>query len=72
VARKVDKDDTIFVHDGRQLEVPVIGTGAEAVEKEDGRRLAIRPPAALVVDVRLPGGWRSRMPPWSLPFAAHE
>jgi hypothetical protein len=73
VAGKVDEDDTIVVRDGRQLEAPVIGTRAEAVEKEERRRLAIGPAATLVVDVRLPAGpGPRRSAPWLLPSVAHE
>jgi hypothetical protein len=49
---QVDEDDAIVLGDGRQLQAPVVGTGAEAVEKEKRLRVGIRPPAALVVDVR--------------------
>jgi hypothetical protein len=52
MAGQVDEDDPIVVRDGGQLQAPVVGTGAEAMEKEERRRLAIRPAAALVVDVR--------------------
>jgi hypothetical protein len=49
---QVDDDDAIVVADGRELQAPVVATGAEAMEKEQRRRVAIRPPTALVVDVR--------------------
>jgi hypothetical protein len=53
VARKVDEDHAIVVGDGGQLQAPVVRAGAEAVEKDDRRRIAISPAPTLVVDVRL-------------------
>jgi hypothetical protein len=54
VPRQIDEDHPIVVGDGRQLQAPVVSTGAEAVEKQQRRRIGVVPATALVVDVRPP------------------